>query len=61
MPIILVEVDTDDILVDKSRFLPDLLERFVIYEHMLHYCSKFSPLPAISIQIENDAAFVIRR
>ena len=61
MPIILVEVDPGEIRVDKSRFLPDLLEPFVIYEHMFHYCSKLSKLPAISIQIENGAAFVIRR
>lgn len=61
MPIILVEVDPNEIRVDRSRFLPDLLAPSVIYEHMLYYCSKLPKLPAISIQIENGEAFVIRR
>lgn len=61
MPIILVELDPDYVRVDESRFQQDLLEQFVIYEHMLYYCSKLTKLPAISIQIDNGTAFVIRR
>ena len=61
MAIILVEIDPGEILVDRSRFQPDLVEPAVIYEHLLYCCSKFSSLPAISVEIEKDAAFVIRR
>lgn len=61
MSFILVEVDADEILVDESRFQSDLMEPAVIYEHLLYVCSKDSSIPGITIQIENDAAFVIGR
>jgi hypothetical protein len=60
MSFILVEVDPGEILVDESRFQPDQMEPAVIYEHLLYACSKASLIPGITIQIENDAAFVIQ-
>lgn len=60
MSLILVEVDPHEIIIDKSRLQPDLIESTVIYEHLLYFCSKTSLVPAIFINIEHDAAFVVR-
>lgn len=60
MSIILVEVDPGEILVDRDRFKPDLMEPTVIYEHLLYVCTKNLLLPTIFIEIENDSAFVVR-
>lgn len=38
---------------------PDRQASF-IFEHLLEYCSKFDPLPAISIAVEGDGLFVTR-
>lgn len=61
MPITLVEIESDKIVVDESRFLDDVMQSYVVYDHLRYYCSKFSPLPAISVQVESDVAFVVRR
>jgi hypothetical protein len=60
MSLMLLEVDPAEILVDERRFQPDLMESAIVYEHLLYCCSKSSLLPTIFIQIEIDAAFVIR-
>jgi hypothetical protein len=61
MPITLVEIEPDKIVVDESRFLDDVMQSSIVYDHLRYYCSKFSPLPSISVQVEKDVAFVVRR
>jgi len=44
--------------IDAARS-PDRDDSFV-FEHLVHYCSKFEPLPAIGIEIEGRTARVVR-
>jgi phage pi2 protein 07 len=57
MKILLVEIDTDEILVDEDRF-PNLHKESFIYEHLRYYFSKSHALPTIEIKLCDDKVFV---
>jgi hypothetical protein len=57
--LLVVEIDPDDVKVDESVF-PNKWKDTFIYEHLRYYCSKFSPLPAISIYVTAEGATVTR-
>jgi hypothetical protein len=59
MHILLVELNPNEISVDESLF-PDQQKDSFIYEHLRHYCSKFYPLPTITVRVCAEAVFVIR-
>ncbi|MBK8254386.1 MAG: hypothetical protein IPK82_17170 [Polyangiaceae bacterium] len=58
MTIQLLEVPVVTVSVDESRW-PDRDET-LIFEHLLRYCSKFDPLPAITIAFEDSSAVIVR-
>jgi hypothetical protein len=58
MPILLAQVPTNAVTVDDERY-PDRDELHVL-AHLMRYCSKFDPLPAITIVVEGDTAIVVR-
>lgn len=58
MTIRLLELPVAAVSVDEARS-PDRDDSH-IFEHLLHYCSKFEPLPAITIAIEGSTARVLR-
>jgi hypothetical protein len=55
---LLVEMPTSAVEVDAARY-PDREESF-LFPHLLHYCSKFEPLPAITVRMEGKHPVVIR-
>lgn len=59
MPILLVELNIDEVSIDKS-LLPNQEETSFIYEHLRHYCSKFYPLPTITVRVCAESVFVVR-
>lgn len=59
MPILLVELNTDEVLVDESLF-PNKDSDSFVYEHLRHYCSKFYPLPTISVRVYPESVVVTR-
>jgi hypothetical protein len=59
MPILLVEVNPEEISIDESLF-PDEMKDSFVYEHLKYCCSKNSLLPSISIIVSAAKAFVIR-
>jgi hypothetical protein len=58
MPIQLIEIPPDLPVIDESRF-PDRDQSF-IFEHLQHYLSLFSPLPAIGIRVGPAGPLVTR-
>ena len=58
MAIVLVEIPTTLACLDEDRF-PDRDESH-IFDHLLHYCSKFTPLPVITVIVEGRSATVVR-
>lgn len=58
MAIQLLEVSVASVTVDDTR-APDH-DTSQVFDHLLRYCSKFDPLPAITIRIEGGAATVVR-
>lgn len=59
MPILLVELNPNEISVDETLF-PDQQKDEFIYEHLRHYCSKFYPLPTIEVRVYTKSVFVVR-
>ena len=57
MPSIILEIPTSVPVLD-SRFVDH--DESLVQEHLTYYCSKFEPLPAITIRARSDAAYVIR-
>lgn len=57
MNILLVELDPKDVLTDEILFINKQKEQF-IYEHLRHYCSKFYPLPTISVRVYKNSVIV---
>jgi len=57
MPLLL-RITPNEIHEENANF-PDNESSFV-YEHLKYYCSKFYPLPAITVGYENNRFFVIR-
>jgi hypothetical protein len=58
MPV-LIELNVDEISVDETIFPNEMKESF-IYEHLMYYCSKFYPTPAILIKLCNELTYVVR-
>lgn len=59
MRILLVELNINEVSIDEYLF-PNKEQNLFIYEHLRHYCSKFYPLPAITIKVCSLGFFVIR-
>ncbi len=57
MPLLVVDMDPNDVKVDESVF-PNKWKDTFVYEHLRHYCSKFSPLPGISIYVTRKSVTV---
>ncbi len=57
MAILLIEISVDEVVVDAES--PDR-DQSQILEHLVRYCSKFAPLPAITVTIEGTVAKVVR-
>jgi hypothetical protein len=57
MPILLVQIPTNVPSFDESRY-PDR-EDSLILDHLVQYCRKFDPLPAITIKVEGASAIVV--
>lgn len=55
---LLLKMNPKDIHEDLANF-PDNEQSFV-YEHLKYYCSKFYPLPAITVGCKKNEFFVIR-
>lgn len=58
MAILLVQIPVGAVSIDETR-LPDRDESQIL-EHLVHYCGKFDPLPAITVVIEGTTATVVR-
>jgi hypothetical protein len=58
MPIQLVALPPSQVVLDETRFPDD--DDSWIYEHLLHYCSLFDPLPAITVFVEPDGPALTR-
>jgi hypothetical protein len=58
--ILLVELNTYEILIDKSLF-PDKQENSFIYEHLKYYLSKSNTLPTISVKVYGAEVLLIGR
>ncbi len=58
MTILLVQIPIAAVSMDESIF-PDRDDSYIL-EHLLQYCGKFEPLPAISIEVEGSNTRVIR-
>lgn len=56
--ILLVQLPVAAVSIDET-ISPDRDDSLIL-EHLVRYCAKFDPLPAITIAIERDAARVIR-
>lgn len=56
MTFFLFEAPIESVRLDESKY-PDR-EKGLIFEHLLLYCSKFDPLPAISIAVDGGELFV---
>lgn len=57
MAILLIEISVDEVVVDAES--PDR-DQSQILDHLVRYCSKFAPLPAVAITIEGTVARVVR-
>lgn len=57
MSIVLVEVSVDSVSIEEGS--PDDAQSLIL-EHLVRYCSKFTPLPAIGILLEGTTAKVVR-
>lgn len=57
MGLILINIPVASVLVDEEKY-PDL-DRSMIVEHLIRYCSKFDPLPAIGIALHEGAAVLV--
>lgn len=58
MSILLVDVALATVAVDEAKF-PDR-DGSHILEHLVRYCGKFDPLPAITVSLERGTATVMR-
>lgn len=58
MGVLLVEVPVEIVSIDESAS-PDRDNSFIL-DHLVRYCSKFAPLPAITVSIERGTATVVR-
>lgn len=58
MAIMLVEVPTGAVTVDESKY-PDR-DTTLIFDHLVRYCSRFEPLPAIGIVLDGRTVTVVR-
>ncbi len=58
MGMLLVQVPVSAVSIDEERF-PDR-DTVHILEHLVHYCAKFDPLPAITVVVEDGKVQVIR-
>lgn len=59
MHILLIELNPNEVSVEESLF-PDKEKNLFIYEHLRYYCSKFYPLPTITVSIYDEGVFVVR-
>lgn len=60
MNIHLVELNPEEIVIDELKF-PNKERNSYVYDHLSHYCSKLTTLPAISIKIVDDVVFASSR
>lgn len=58
MSVLLIEVPVDAVSIDENRS-PDNDERHIL-EHLVRYCAKFDPLPAITVVLDGMTARVVR-
>jgi hypothetical protein len=52
-----IEVSPPDVILDRSEVERD--DGF-IYEHLKRYCSKFTPLPAITVKLSGGKLLAVR-
>ena len=58
MPILLVELPVSILELDESRF-PDRDDSQIL-DHLVRYCARFDPLPAVTVTIEGEHATIVR-
>lgn len=58
VPILLVQLPVAAVSIDEAKF-PDRDESHFL-EHLVRYCEKFEPLPAITVAVEGNKVKVIR-
>jgi hypothetical protein len=57
MASLVVELPTQMVKVDEDRFSD--LDRSLILEHLKYYFSRFEPLPAVTVRLVDQEAFVV--
>jgi hypothetical protein len=57
MASLVVELPTRMVKIDEDRFAD--LDHSLILEHLKYYCSKFEPLPAVTLRLIDQQAFVV--
>ena len=55
--LVVFECNLDSLVVDERRY-PDMDTHF-IYDHLKYYCSKFRPLPTVTVSIDHDPPVII--
>jgi len=58
MSMLLVQVPVSAVVIDEARS-PDA-DRRLLLDHLIRYCARFEPLPAITLAVEGNTAMVVR-